>query len=393
VAVLFVDLGALSEINDGFGYSVGDYALRRAAIRLCTCVRETDTVARLGDDHFAIIQTHLTGFEGAEALARRVMDALAEPLTYQGQELRFDAKVGIALYPENGRDYRALMQNADLALGRAKSGGQRVQYYLDGMNEQAQRRRTLATGLRRALEAEHFELHYQPQIDIASGRVSGCEALIRWNDPERGMVSPGEFIPLAEGSDLIVPIGDWVLREACRQAKAWQIAGMGLTVAINLSARQFQQPDLVQRVEQALAETGLNPAHLALEVTESAAMADAEAAEALLGRLHGLGVQLAIDDFGTGYSSLAYLRRFPADKIKLDRAFLRGVPADAHNAAISTAVVQLCHTLNKRVVAEGVETADQLAFLKTLRCDEAQGFLFSKPVPARAFEGWVRSAG
>ncbi|HYE51258.1 MAG TPA: EAL domain-containing protein [Azospirillaceae bacterium] len=394
VGVIFVDLGRLNEINDAFGYTVGDYALRRAAIRLHTCVRETDTVARLGDDHFAVIQTHLSGFEGAEMMARRIVDSLSEPLGYQGHEIRFDPRCGIAIWPDNGRDARALMQNADLALGRAKAAEQRVQYYLDGMNEEVQKRRELSSGLWRALDQGHFELHFQPQIDIATGRPCGCEALIRWNDPVRGMISPGDFIPLAEESDLIVPIGQWVLKEACRRARDWQDRGLPpVTVAINLSARQFQQADLVEVVEQALADSGIDPRWLELEVTESAAMKDAEAAAATLSRLHAVGVGLAIDDFGTGYSSLAYLRRFPAHKIKLDRAFLRGVPADPNNAAISTAVVQLCHSLNKKVVAEGVEKPEQLDFLRRLRCDEAQGFYFSKPLPAPKFEEWLAGQG
>lgn len=389
VGVLVIDLGRLNEINDSFGYTVGDYSVRRAAIKLQTCARETDTVARLGDDHFAIVQTNLTGFEMAETQARRILDVLSEPLYFQGHEIRFDPRCGIAVYPENGRDARTLLQNADLAMGRAKASGERLRYYLEGMTTEVQRRRELTAGLWRALDEQHFELHYQPQLDIA-GRPSGCEALLRWNDPDRGMISPGDFIPLAESSDLIIPIGRWVVREACRQAKAWQDGGLPpLVVAVNLSARQFQQPDLVDMVAEALADAGLAPRWLALEVTESAAMKDAEAAAATLARLHDLGVGLAIDDFGTGYSSLAYLRRFQAQKIKLDRAFVRGLPADPHNAAISTAVVQLCHSLGKKVVAEGVETADQLAFLSQIGCDEVQGFLFSRPLPSARFPDWL----
>jgi len=392
VGVLFVDLGRLAEINDSFGYTVGDHALRRAAIRLQTCVRDTDTVARLGDDHFAVVQTNLGDFAGAEVQAGRIVEALSQPLVWQGHEVRFDPRCGIAVFPENGREVRALMQNADLALGRAKAAGERVRYYLEGMTAEVQKRRELTSGLWRALEQDHFELHFQPQLDIASGRVCGCEALLRWNDPDRGMISPGDFIPLAESSDLIIPIGRWVLNDACRRAVAWQSRGLaGVGVAVNLSARQFQQHDLVSMVEQVLADTGLSPDLLELEVTESAAMKDAEAAAATLARLHGLGIGLAIDDFGTGYSSLAYLRRFPAHKIKLDRAFVRGVPADPHNAAISSAVVQLCHSLGKKVVAEGIETAPQLDFLRALGCDEGQGFLFSRPLPVSRFEDWVRS--
>jgi diguanylate cyclase (GGDEF)-like protein/PAS domain S-box-containing protein len=391
VAVLFVDLGRLSEINEAFGFSVGDYAIRRAAIKLCTCVRESDVVARLGDDRFAIIQTHLNGFEGAEMLARRVIEVLSQPFSHQGNEIRFDPRVGIAVFPENGQDFRTLIRNAEMALGRAKADGQRIQYYLDGMNEEVRRRREINAGLWRALENRHFVLHYQPQIDIATGRISGCEALVRWQDPERGMIPPGDFIPLAEASDLIVPIGQWVLMEACAQARAWQALGLGIRVAVNLSARQFQQPNLVEMVEQALDTAGLDPRWLELEVTESAAMKDAEAAAETLARLHEVGVALAIDDFGTGYSSLAYLRRFPAETVKLDRAFLRGVPGDPNNTAISTAVVQLCHSLNKHVVAEGVETMEQLRFLRELGCDQAQGFLFSRPLPADAFLSYVKS--
>ncbi|HYC02883.1 MAG TPA: EAL domain-containing protein [Azospirillaceae bacterium] len=262
------------------------------------------------------------------------------------------------------------------------------------MNEEVQKRREISTGLWRALEQRHFELHFQPQIDLSSGRPCGCEALIRWNDPGRGMISPGDFIPLAEQSDIIIPIGEWVIREACARAREWQARGLPpVTVAVNLSARQFQQPDLVGMVERIVADSGIEPRWLELEVTESAAMKDAEAAADTLSRLHDLGVGLAIDDFGTGYSSLAYLRRFPAHKIKLDRAFLRGVPADPNNAAISTAVVQLCHSLNKKVVAEGVEKPEQLEFLRRLRCDEVQGFYFSKPLPAAAFVEWLARNG
>jgi diguanylate cyclase (GGDEF)-like protein/PAS domain S-box-containing protein len=392
VAVLVIDVGRLAEINETFGFSVGDYAIRRAAIRLCTCVRETDVVARLGDDRFAIIQTHINGFEGAEMLARRTIESLSEPFGYQGTEIRFDPRVGIAVFPENGQDFRTLMRNADLALGRARSDGQKVQYYLDGMNEEVRRRRETNSGLWRALEQRHFELHYQPQIDLATNRICGCEALIRWNDPERGMIPPGDFIPLAEASDLIVPIGQWVMNEACKRAKIWQRQGLKLQVAVNLSARQFQQPDLVDMVQQALSEAGLDARWLELEVTESAAMKDAHAAAETLAKLHEVGVGLAMDDFGTGYSSLAYLRKFPLDKVKLDRAFLRGVPGDPNNSAISTAVVQLCHSLTKKVVAEGVENTDQLAFLQRLGCDQVQGFLFSKPLPADKFFEYTRAA-
>lgn len=389
IGVLVIDLGRLNDINDSFGYTVGDYAVRRAAIKLQTCARETDTVARLGDDHFAVVQTNLTGFEMAETQARRILDVLSEPLYFQGHELRFDPRCGIAVYPDNGRDARTLLQNADLAMGRAKAAGERMRYYLEGMTAEVQRRRELTAGLWRALEEEHFELYYQPQLDMA-GRPSGCEALLRWNDPGRGMISPGDFIPLAESSDLIVPIGRWVIREACRQARDWQAKGLPpVVVAANLSARQFQQPDLVDMVREALSDAGLEARWLALEVTESAAMKDAESAAATLAKLHDLGIGLAIDDFGTGYSSLAYLRRFQAQKIKLDRAFVRGVPADPHNAAISNAVVQLCHSLGKKVVAEGVETAEQHAFLASIGCDEVQGFLFSRPLPAAKFADWL----
>ncbi|HET6519105.1 MAG TPA: EAL domain-containing protein [Geminicoccaceae bacterium] len=386
VAVLCLDLNDFKGVNDTLGHAAGDELLRQVARRLQEAVREVDTVARLGGDEFAVIQVGIEGFGAAAALARRVLLRLAEPYSIEGQELHAAASVGITLYPEDGDGQAALLRNADLALYRAKAeGGHAFQFFLPEMNEALQHRRRLEHDLRRALEEGQFALHYQPQVDLATGRVVGVEALLRWPHPERGPIPPGAFVPIAEESGLILPLGRWALREACRQARAWRDAGLPeVRVAVNLSPVQFAQTDVAGEVLRALREAGLPPERLELEITEGTLMHDTEAAILTLGRLHDLGVVLALDDFGTGYSSLGYLRRFPLHRVKIDQTFVRGIGEDQGDAIIAGAIVTLGHALGLRVIAEGVETPRQLGYLWQQGCDHAQGFYFSPPLSAGA---------
>jgi len=384
LAVFFIDLDRFKVINDSLGHSVGDELLQAVAARLRESVREGDTVARLGGDEFILLLSGVLRAVDVAKVAGKVLDALRRPFHLGDRELFVTASLGVSLYPEDGTDGEALIKNADTAMYRAKDEGRDgYQLYTRAMNATALERLALENSLRRALASEEFLLHYQPVLDIASGRVHGVEALLRWMRPERGLVLPGEFIPLAETTGLIFPIGPWVLRTACAQVKAWQKAGNPqLCLAVNLSARQFQQADLVQQVTSVLDETGLQPRFLELEITETSAMANADATVATLRELKALGVRISIDDFGVGYSSLAYLRRLPIDTLKIDKSFVRDIGADPDDAAIVSAVVAMAQSLKLAVVAEGVETEEQLAFLGDRRCDRMQGFLFSPAVPA-----------
>jgi predicted signal transduction protein with EAL and GGDEF domain len=341
-------------------------------------------VARLGGDEFAVVLPALDDDGVAAAVAARVIEALAQPFFLEGQQLFVSASVGIATYPENGRDAECLLKNADTAMYGAKNGGRNnYRFYVAEMHENAAQRLQTETQLRLALERGEFLLHYQPKLDLAEGTISGFEALLRWNHPQRGLMPPLEFIAILEDTGLILPVGEWVIGEVCRQLKAWQAQGMAVPpVAVNLSARQLQQADLAGAVERIVGRAGVDPALLEFELTESMLMTNPESAVEILTRIKSLGIRLSVDDFGTGYSSLAYLKRFPLDALKIDRTFVRDLPDDPDDAAITKAVIRLAHSLSLKVVAEGVENADQLRELERYGCDQIQGYYVSRPVPA-----------
>jgi diguanylate cyclase (GGDEF)-like protein len=387
-ALIFFDLERFKQVNDTLGYRAGDRLLQLVAERLSAPAREDDVVARIGGDKFARFVPLVNGPEDAAEIARHIHEALASPFEVGEQELFVTASIGISLYPGDGQDFQTLLKNATAALYRARQqGGGGYQFYTADMNDMAARRLTLEHRLRRAVERGELSVYYQPKIDIESECVVGMEALVRWQSPELGSVSPAEFIPLAEDSGLIISIGEWVLRTACAQNKLWQDGGFArLRVAVNLSARQFREPNLSAKICQILGETGLDSQYLELELTESSIMERADSAVKALGELREMGVEISVDDFGTGYSSLGYLKRLPVGTLKIDQSFVREVTTGRDSAAIVQAIIALAHNLGMKVVAEGVETEDQLRFLRLLRCDHAQGYLFSKPLPAEEFE-------
>jgi diguanylate cyclase (GGDEF)-like protein/PAS domain S-box-containing protein len=382
VAVVFIDLDGFKNINDSLGHSIGDRLLSVVAERFARCTRTSDTVARHGGDEFVIVMTDTVDEQSLIAWMERVRAAIAEPVWLDGTELYVGCSMGASLFPQDGEDAETLMKKADIAMYRAKDMGRNTfQFYQPEMNASAGARLDLERRLRRALRDNEFLLHYQPLVDIGSGRVVGTEALVRWLDPEFGLVQPSSFIPVAEESGMIGPLSEWVLREACRQNKAWQDEGLPpARVSVNLSARVFQQRDIAKLVMQVLAETGLEPQYLELELTESTIMRNAEEAVSMLNELHALGIGLAIDDFGTGYSSLSYLKRFPVDRLKIDRSFVSDIGISGDDETITSAIIALAHSLKLQVIAEGVETSAQLDFLKERACDEMQGFYFAKPL-------------
>lgn len=383
VALLFLDLDFFKHINDSLGHAVGDRLLQSVARRLEGGVRTTDTVCRQGGDEFVILLAEIEDAQDAAHVADKLLLAFVEPHQIDEHELHVTLSIGISVYPDDGADADAVMQNADTAMYHAKENGRdNYQFFHADMNTRAVHRLSVEGSLRRALKQGEFLLHYQPQIDLASGAMTGVEALLRWRDPELGMVYPRHFIGIAENCGLIVPIGRWVLREACRQVRAWQSAGLrAVPVAVNVSAVEFRHKDFLASVALILAETGLEPRYLELELTEGILMHDAESSVSVLQALKAMGVQLAIDDFGTGYSSLSYLKRFPIDTLKIDQTFVHDIGAESDDATIVSAVIAMGINLKQRVIAEGVETHEQLAFLRTRLCDEGQGFLFSHPLP------------
>jgi diguanylate cyclase (GGDEF)-like protein/PAS domain S-box-containing protein len=384
VALLFLDLDNFKTINDSLGHLTGDQLLKEVAGRLTECVRDTDTISRLGGDEFLVVLPALPDADAIAPVLVKLLARLAEVFEIDEQELGTSASIGIALYPDDGADFEMILKKSDMAMYRAKDAGRNTyRFFDDQMNVEAVEHLRMRNGLRKGLTRGEFILHYQPQIDIASGALIGAEALIRWNHPEMGMVPPGRFIPIAEDSGLIVPIGEWVLYEACRQAVAWSKAGIhGLTVAVNLSAVQFRRGEIEQSVINALEGSGLDPALLELELTESILITDSENVLATVQRLKRLGVKLSIDDFGTGYSSLSYLKRFQVDKLKIDQSFVRDLVTDAEDAAIVRAIVQMARSLGLTTIAEGVETEHTLGLLRGFGCDEAQGYHFARPMPA-----------
>jgi diguanylate cyclase len=382
VALLFLDLDRFKDINDSLGHSVGDLLLKEVAERLKSFAREQDTVARLGGDEFLIVLTHVRDVPDAAVAAERLMDAMTVGFIVQGHSLIVSCSIGISIYPEHGADCETLIKNADAAMYRAKDGGRNnFRFFAEDMNADVVERLTLESGLRLALQKEELFLMYQPQMDIATGRITGLEALLRWQHPDLGLVPPDKFIRIAENSGLIVSIGEWVVRTACRQARKWQDEGLpAVTVAVNVSAVQFRQANFCGLIRRVLQESGLAPEYLELELTESLLLADADVTLSVLKELKSMGLTLAIDDFGTGYSSFNYLRQFRVSKLKIDRLFIRDVAVNPDDAAITAAIISMAKSLNLKVIAEGVESEEQMLFLRAHRCDEIQGYYFSKPL-------------
>ncbi|MBI3593597.1 MAG: EAL domain-containing protein [Nitrospirae bacterium] len=386
VAVLFLDLDRFKNINDTFGHTFGDLLLKAVAERLRKCIRDGDTVARLGGDEFVIILDDLATPNHTLFIAEKILSGLSKPFVLQDRELYITTSIGIAIYPNDGDHYEMLIRNADTAMYRAKEQGKNnYQIYSPELNEKVSERLALENSLRHAMERDEFLLYYQPKIDLISGKIIGVEALIRWLSPvNKQIVLPGEFISLAEEIGLILPMGEWVLQAACAQNKAWQMTGLTpIGMAINISATQFQQQNLSEMISNTLKESGLDPKYLELEITESTIMKSAENAEMTLKRLDELGIDISIDDFGTGYSSLGYLKRFPVSTLKIDRTFVRDISTNSDDKRLVGAIITLAHSLKLKVVAEGVETREQLHYLQSVGCDQIQGFLFSKPLSGK----------
>jgi diguanylate cyclase (GGDEF)-like protein len=394
-AVLFVDLDRFKNVNDSLGHFVGDELLRAVAERLRSAVRADDTASRLGGDEFVVLLRHLERPEDAMNVARKLIEVIGTPVSVHGHELKATPSVGVAIFPDHGATPQALITNADAAMYHVKKSGRNgLQLFDPQMSTFFPDRLALENDLRKALEKHELELHYQPKVDVRSGATTGMEALVRWRHPERGLVVPNDFIPLAEETGLIIPLGQWVLREACRQNKAWQDRGLPpLRVAINISGAQLRHDDLADSVALALRETGLEPRYLEIEITESVVMQNASTALAVLDRLSRMGIHLAVDDFGTGYSSLSYLKRFPLNTLKIDASFIRDLSSDKSDAVIVQAIIALAHSLRLEVVAEGVEHDAQLGYLRSFGSDQYQGYLHSKPLPAAEFERLLGAPG
>jgi len=405
VVVMIIDLDMFKRINDTLGHAAGDQLLKVVAERLRSCLREGDalnafdherlnlTVARLGGDEFAILLSEIDSIDPINHVTRRIIESLSSSVELEGEEIFTTCSIGISIYPRDGRDTDTLLKNADVAMYHAKHQGRNnYQFYAQEINETSFHHLKLENQLRFAIERNEFLLLYQPKVHVASGKITGMEALIRWDHPELGVVSPVEFIPIAEYTGLITVIGEWVLRTACERVRSWLDEGFdNFRMAVNLSPQQFRQENILQRIESIVKEVGIDPRYLEVEITEGAIMDDVEAAVATMQRLNSSGIGLSIDDFGTGYSSLSYLKRFPIDTLKIDRSFVNDITTDSDDAAIVTAIIAMAHSMGLNVIAEGVETEQQLAFLRALKCDEIQGYLFSRPVAADKFTRMMKS--
>ncbi|MDH5229408.1 MAG: EAL domain-containing protein [Gammaproteobacteria bacterium] len=392
VALMFLDLDRFKNINDSLGHHAGDQLLRGVARRLKQYARKGDTIARLGGDEFTVILEGINNADDAAVVAKKILELMEPPFKVDGHEVAASTSIGITLYPDDAADMRTLLKNADTAMYRSKEKGRNhYQFYTADMNAKAYEYLLLENNLRHALDREEFRLYFQPQIDLHTQGIIGIEALLRWEHPEQGLLQPENFIPFAEETGLIIPIGEWVLRSACRHAVSWQKAGLPpVRVAVNLSMRQFRQKDFVQLIADALQETGLAPQYLELEITESFLAHNVEQATEILRDLHKLGVHLSIDDFGTGYSSLSYLKRFPLNTLKIDQSFVRDITTDPDGATIAEAIIALGQSLNLSVIAEGVEDHEQVFFLKGRGCDLAQGFFFSHPIASEKVIPWIK---
>jgi diguanylate cyclase (GGDEF)-like protein/PAS domain S-box-containing protein len=387
VALLFLDMDGFKHINDSLGHPAGDKLLQSIANRLRDCVRAPDTVSRQGGDEFIVLLQEVKEPEDVAIAAKRLLKSLSETYSMGQRNLHITTSIGVSLYPDDGLDAETLIKNADTAMYQAKENGrQTYQFFKSEMNVKAVERQSIEEDLRRALERKEFSLHYQPKINLKTGAITGAEALLRWAHPTRGSIPPLQFIPIAEDSGLILPIGSWVMREACRQARVWRDARLPLaTIAVNVSAVQFRNENFLDDLFATLTETSLDPKYLELELTESVLMKHTELAASILKILRGKGVQVSVDDFGTGYSSLSYLQKFPLDALKIDQSFVRWITTNPNEATLVSAIIHMGQSLHLRVIAEGVETAEDLAFLKAHNCDEAQGYYFSRPVPAEQF--------
>jgi diguanylate cyclase (GGDEF)-like protein/PAS domain S-box-containing protein len=392
-AVLFLDLDHFKYINDSLGHAAGDQLLQSVSKRVLSTVRGSDTVSRQGGDEFVILLSEITHPEDAATSAKKILFSLSAPHSVGGKDLHIDGSVGISVYPEDGKDAETLIKNADTAMYHAKeSGRNNFQFFKREMNRKAVERQSLESSLRCALERKEFVLHYQPKINLASMEITGVEALIRWQDPDRGSVPPCQFVPVAEDCGLIVPIGSWVLQEACRQAREWQDAGIPFKrISVNVSAPEFRAETFLAGVRNTLRETGLQARYLDLELTESVLMQHADLSAVKLHALKALGVHIAVDDFGTGYSSLSYLQQFPIDILKIDKSFVHKITAESDDSSIVSAIIGMGKNLKQRVIAEGIETHEQLAFLQARHCAEGQGYLFSRPLPAAQLAGLLQT--
>ena len=392
VAVLFLDLDGFKYINDSLGHSIGDKLLQSIAARLVNCVRNTDTVSRQGGDEFVVLLAEVKQPHAAAAIATKILKEISKPHSIDRHELHVTASIGVSAYPEDGTNAETLIKNADTAMYQAKENGrQGFRFFTPAMNTRAVERQSIEASLRRALERDEFTLHYQPKICLSTGAIVGAEALIRWMHPIRGMVPPAQFIPIAEDCGLILPIGKWVLRQACEQARMWVDAGYPeIGIAVNVSAAELKEGDFLEDLFAILERTRLDPGLLELELTESVLMRRVDSTVAILRTVRERGVQVAVDDFGTGYSSLSYLRIFPLDVLKIDQSFVRQIASNGSDAAIVTAVIGMARNLKLRVIAEGVETREELDFLQAHHCDEAQGYYFSRPIPADKFMGLLK---
>jgi diguanylate cyclase (GGDEF)-like protein len=391
-SVLFIDLDDFKVVNDSLGHDVGDKLLKELGNRLVGCVRSVDTVARLGGDEFVMVLIGMPHQDGVMFIAEKVMDALSTPFILEGREIFISSSIGIASFPKDGDDEATLLKHADSAMYHAKERGKgHYQFYEAEMNEAALERLSLVNDLHRALERGEFLLHYQPQIHLKSGKITGVEALVRWNHPQKGMIPPTKFIPLAEETRLILPIGEWILRTACTQAVEWHKQGLEITMSVNLSALQVEEHRLLDLVDDALRTTGIDPKYLELELTENILIERSDVINRIFQQLREKGVRMAIDDFGTGYSSLSYLSKLPIDKLKIDRSFVSDIADDADDRSIVEAIISMAHSLRLKAIAEGVETPEQEEILRRLNCDEIQGYLFSKPLSQEEIGPVLRS--